>query len=518
MPHHSSLVKSEKHQQTGPMEDVYQRISWTIHDDLQLTFLVDTTKVLEEQLTLDDIDDLRLVKCSHRCSLTDQQWMDIRTFFHEIIRQAKCANSLDLIVRLLQERLSDMDRENHRSKQNHTFRRSRCIRRASLTVAHADHSKHIPTGNTLHEILFRGREVRKSSSVWVLTRRVRKEVPTKKIFFCCFQAAVLRHWEEIVRRPTEWTGTRFFDINTRRQVVSVSRQVMIYVEREWQQSIRADCLRWSLVLCRMVTSTIDYPESKLSVSFYLDPNENSSLAEGLYCFDHSIDQWISCPCLSMTADNVPQPSMEEMRLPQHCQIVTWHLLPDQCPSPIFERLESILPDLVCLQGVTSTCLDHLLDQCWLKENNYYLIITRNVLNQQQQPSDGQVMLMKNFRPRAFSVCPLYSLDDSSEAQKLIIARFGLNATVTVDVVSVHLPDKDSLLTNEQRCRAVEYLFKTMQQKNYMLIGDFSFGDVDVEEYSLMERYQYQIHDLWKEIYDLEQVYHSTSILLRVCWK
>lgn len=264
----------------------------------------------------------------------------------------------------------------------------------------------------------------------------------------------------------------------------------------------------------MVTSIIDCQESKVSVSFHSDSNGKSSLADGLYFFDHSIDQWISCPCLSMATDNVTEPSTEKMCLPQHCQLVTWHLLPNQRHSPIFETLESILPDLVCLQGVTNTCLDRLLDQCWLKEKNYYLIITQNILN--QQSSDGQVMLMKNFRPRAFSICPLYSMDGSSEAQKLIIARFGLNAAVSVDVVSLHLPDKDSLLTNEQRCRSVEYLFKTMQKKNYMLIGDFSFGDVDVEEYSLMERYQYQIHDLWKEIYDLEQVYHLTTILLRIC--
>lgn len=179
------------------MDDIYRKISWTIHDDLQLTFLVDTTKVLEEQLTLEDIDDLRLVKLSHRCSLTDQQWIDLRTFFHELIRQAKSANTLHLIVRLLQERLSDMDRENHRAKQNHTFRRSHCIRRASLAVAHAGHSKHIQTGNALKETLFRSREVYKSSSVWVLARRVRKEVPTREIFL----VVVFRHRVGIVREP-----------------------------------------------------------------------------------------------------------------------------------------------------------------------------------------------------------------------------------------------------------------------------------------------------------------------------
>ena len=150
---------------------------------------------------------------------------------------------------------------------------------------------------------------------------------------------------------------------------------------------------------------------------------------------------------------------------------------------------------------------------WLKQNNYSLITTLRSLDGTEQERVGQVMLMKNFRPRAFSISSLYSLGESSDGQKLIIARFGLNSAVTIELVSLHLPDKDSLVTNEQRCRALEYLFKTMQRRNYLCMGDFSFGDTDVEEYSLMERYQYQQQDLWKEIYDLEEVTYQSVVLV-----
>ena len=50
-----------------------------------------------------------------------------------------------------------------------------------------------------------------------------------------------------------------------------------------------------------------------------------------------------------------------------------------------------------------------------------------------------------------------------------------------------------------------WAFKTMKTENYMLIGDFNFGDYDVKEQNLLEKYKYQIHDLWKDIYDLDEV-------------
>ncbi len=107
------------------------------------------------------------------------------------------------------------------------------------------------------------------------------------------------------------------------------------------------------------------------------------------------------------------------------------------------------------------------------------------------------MLMKNFRPRAFQIC---SNEDSKMDRKYIIARFGLNANVTIDLINLHL---DS--SQEQQAKVFEYLFNTMNTRNYMIIGDLNFGDEDIIEENILQKSKYQIHDLWKEIYDLDEV-------------
>jgi endonuclease/exonuclease/phosphatase family metal-dependent hydrolase len=85
-------------------------------------------------------------------------------------------------------------------------------------------------------------------------------------------------------------------------------------------------------------------------------------------------------------------------------------------------------------------------------------------------------------------------------RKYIIARFGLNANVTIDLINLHL---DS--SQEQQAKVFEYLFNTMNTRNYMIIGDLNFGDEDIIEENILQKSKYQIHDLWKEIYDLDEV-------------
>ncbi|CAF5209126.1 unnamed protein product, partial [Rotaria magnacalcarata] len=154
-------------------------------------------------------------------------------------------------------------------------------------------------------------------------------------------------------------------------------------------------------------------------------------------------------------------------------------------------------------------LNLLLDELWLKENNYYIIIMGNILNSDQKQSYGQLMLMKNFRPRAFSICPLPISDDRKSQRKTsikeyIIARFALNSEVTIDLVNFHLHSNHTYNSNEKRCQSLEYFFKTLNTQNYMLMGDFNFGDFDIKEQNLLQTYQHQIHDLWRDIYDLDE--------------
>jgi endonuclease/exonuclease/phosphatase family metal-dependent hydrolase len=206
----------------------------------------------------------------------------------------------------------------------------------------------------------------------------------------------------------------------------------------------------------------------------------------MYHFNQSTHQWILHP----QSDDIKTSLTDDMYLPKRCQFLTWNILsesiyPDQRYEGIFKTLKSLLPDIICLQEVTKDFLGVLLNEIWLKENNYYIILDSN-----QNQSYGQLMLMKNVRPRVFSIYPEY-----------IIAQFGLDLNVTIDLVNVHL-HKNSV---EKRCQSLDDFFRTMKTQNYILIGDFNFGDYDIKEQNLLEKYQYEIHDLWKDIYDLEEV-------------
>ena len=221
---------------------------------------------------------------------------------------------------------------------------------------------------------------------------------------------------------------------------------------------------------------------------YTDPKIN--LVEGLYSFNSSTNQWTLC-------SNTP--STDSTSLPDRCEFITWNILsdsnqkeylyPNERYTSILQILKSFLPDLICLQEVTMTFLELLFNENWLKENHYYIIIMENILKDQ---SYGQMMLMKNFRPKIFQICSL-----NSNENEYIRARFELNSNVSIDLLNFHL-----LNVNE---KSLEDLLKILNRRNYMLIGDFNFGDDDLIEETIIQKSKYQLHDLWKDIYDLEEV-------------
>ncbi|CAF4326236.1 unnamed protein product, partial [Rotaria sordida] len=92
----------------------------------------------------------------------------------------------------------------------------------------------------------------------------------------------------------------------------------------------------------------------------------------------------------------------------------------------------------------------------------------------------------------------------TKTKELIIARFDLNTKTTIDLVNLHLHSDRSRNSSEKRCQTLENLFKKMKINNYMLIGDFNFGDCHVKEQNLLATYEDEIHDLWKDIYDLDE--------------
>ncbi len=240
--------------------------------------------------------------------------------------------------------------------------------------------------------------------------------------------------------------------------------------------------------------------------------------QGLYYFDQSLQQWTQYPHIPLISNDPKIPSTNETCLPEQCQFLTWNILFDyhystlihtpQRYQTILHTLKSVLPDVICLQEVTSNFLNLLLNEIWLQENNYYIIIMESVSNSEKDKSYGQLILTKNFRPRSFSAIPLDVSNDTTAATKtkeLIIARFGLDSKITIDLVNLHLHSNRSRNSAEKRCRALENLFKKMNTNNYMLIGDFNFGDYDMEEHEMLRRYENDVHDLWKDIYDLDEV-------------
>ncbi|CAF4525052.1 unnamed protein product, partial [Rotaria sp. Silwood2] len=179
---------------------------------------------------------------------------------------------------------------------------------------------------------------------------------------------------------------------------------------------------------------------------------------------------------------------------------------------ILETLKSLLPDFICLQEVTVNFLNLLLNETWLQENNYYIIITKKVIDSNKKKSYGQMMIMKNFRLRSFSICPLDLSDDDHEAtakksktmKTIIIARFGINTKITIDLVNLHLHSDHSPNASERRCQALENSFRKIKTNNCMFIGDFNFGDNNLKEQNILATYEDEIHDLWKDIYHLDQ--------------
>ena len=186
----------------------------------------------------------------------------------------------------------------------------------------------------------------------------------------------------------------------------------------------------------------------------------------MYHFDEALHQWIQDPHISLESDDPKTPSTNDTSLPQQCQFLSWNILFDYYHSSlihtsqrypaILHTLKSLLPDVICLQEVTANFLTLLLNEIWVQENHYYIIIMQSVISSAKDKSYGQLMMMKNFRPRSFSICPLDTASDESAAtttkkvtKEIIMARFGVSSRITMDLVNVHLHSDMSHNSNRQ---------------------------------------------------------------------
>ncbi|CAF4281276.1 unnamed protein product, partial [Rotaria sordida] len=59
-----------------------------------------------------------------------------------------------------------------------------------------------------------------------------------------------------------------------------------------------------------------------------DTEQRSTLVQGLYRFDQSLQQWIEYPHISLISDDSKISSTNETYLPQRCHFITWNILFD----------------------------------------------------------------------------------------------------------------------------------------------------------------------------------------------
>ncbi|CAM4875460.1 unnamed protein product [Rotaria socialis] len=465
-----SILHSDDHIQIRPSGD-FNQISLRLDCDIYISFFHDSLS----SLITSNVHNLHISKqTSNKNSLTNKQWIDIRDYFNKLIQQSNSNTSIYLIVRSMQEYMIEISGEKQKNNEYNSI--------STVLISK-------PDASTL---------IKRFRSADLIFNRIIHDTTID-----CSQ--VLIGYED------RFTGIHEIKFDEFKKVHESEYGIPMHRIRYYK-------INGSIVWDRI--NKIDIlTGSEIHDETTADIEQEENLVEGMYRYDQSIHRWVLCPQVSLTSDDLTISSTSNMFIPERCQLLTWNILFDYYQSEfiytnqryeeILKTLKSFLPDVICLQEVTMKFLNLLLDELWLKENNYYIIIMGNILDTGQKQPYGQLMLMKNFQPRAFSICPLPISDDRKSQRKTsikeyIIARFALNSEITIDLVNFHLHSNHTYNSNEKRCQSLEYFFKTLNTQNYMLMGDFNFGDYDIREQNLLQTYQRQIHDLWSDIYDLDE--------------
>ncbi|CAF3700170.1 unnamed protein product [Rotaria sp. Silwood1] len=448
-----SILRSDDYLQIQPSGD-YEQVRIKLDHDIQISFLFDSLNILNKPLTINNVHDLRITKSSNKCQLNNEQLTNIRKYFDELIQNQNESSSLLSIIQSIQDHLLINIMTSQKSKQK--------TKKTMETTAVEDVS-------TMSN-KFRGADL---------------------IFNRILHDKSIDRSQVIIGYEDRFTGIHEIEFNEFKKVHEHEYGVPMHRIRYFKIN---GCIVWDR------TRKLDIlTGSKQQNGTPYDTEERPILVQGLYHFDQSLQQWIiQYPHITLTSDNPKVPSTNETCLHERYHIVTWNILFDyyqpaliytsQRYRSILDTLKSLLPDIICLQEVTYNFLNLLLNEIWLQENNYYIIIMKNVIDSGKEKSYGQLMIMKNFRPRSFSICPLDLSDNDRETaaattvtkqkttKELIIARFGLNTKATIDLVNLHLHSDLSRNANEKRCQTLENLFKKMKT----------------------------IHDLWKDVYNLDQ--------------
>ena len=103
-----SILRSDDHLQVHTSGD-YEQVRITLDHGVQIAFFVDSLSLLTAPLSVKHIHDLRITKASSKCSLTPDQWTQIRTYFDELGKSTNGDHtSVQSIVQHTQDRLLQM--------------------------------------------------------------------------------------------------------------------------------------------------------------------------------------------------------------------------------------------------------------------------------------------------------------------------------------------------------------------------------------------------------------------------
>ncbi|CAM4806452.1 unnamed protein product [Rotaria magnacalcarata] len=472
-----SILRSDDYLHIQPSGD-YEQARIKLDYDIQLSFFFDSLDSFNKSLTVTNVSDLRMHKLSNKCPLSNDEWITIRKYFDELIQQSNEFTSLQSFIESIQNHLTKMRTNTKKSKQ-----------KAKRTIEVETTEGASTTSNKFRDAIS-------------IFNRISHDKTIDR-------SQVMIGYEDRFTGIHEVPFSDFKKVHEHRYGVPMHRirHYKINGNIVWDRTAKLDIL----------TGSDQLPET------VNDNAEISTLVQGLYRFDHSLQQWSEVQNVPLTSDDTKTSSTKETCLPERCHFLSWNILFDyqkpglihssQRYQSILHTLKNLLPDVICLQEVTVSFLNLLLNELWLQENNYYIVIMKSVINSEQTKSYGQMILTKNFRPRSFSICPLDTSDEdrtvaasttAKTTKELIIARFGLNPKITIDLVNLHLHSDLSRNSSEKRCQALENLFRKMKTNNYMLIGDYNFGDSYVKEQNILEKYEDEVHDLWKDIYHLDK--------------
>ncbi|CAF1253970.1 unnamed protein product, partial [Didymodactylos carnosus] len=481
---HTELKLDVQIRESGDFESFCVKLNY----DLNLQFLFDSART-QEILTTSNVYELRLTK-SNNCTLTNDIWTQIKTYFENEIKQSQ-VTIYDLIQRLQDKIL--LLATAARIKPN------KSKKSLSQQQEAAAETKFRDTISIFNRISWDKSIDPKTVTIGYLDR------------FKGIQEIAFSEWKKVLDHEygVPMHRVRYYKINN--QIV-------------WDRTRKYDILTGSETI--QTTMGNDSEQRSLEVS------NNIITHEGVYKYDIETKQWMICSIETslkpMNENDRDDIIPSESLLPDRCHFLTWNILFDYHHKTkiysseryrhILNILKSLLPDIVCLQEVTYEFLELLLSEAWLKNENYHVVIMKNIILSQnlkykEQNYYGQILLSKNIRPYSVHFLPLLTNEEQEEktttmktTKEIILARFGLKSSTNniIDIINLHLHSNRSKNADNKRCNSLKHLISNMQNlsDNLLLMGDFNFGDNDMKEQDFLHNQMF--NDLWKDVYDLEE--------------